>query len=134
MNLINILSFILGVIAYTISQLAQHRKLKWSDSPIGFWGKDSDVRKYSSDAKKRFSPPDNFYYRFFKIKYGEKFPLSATALVFLTDGYHLCQWFFTKLLILSIITFEGDFSIKWFLIYLGIWYLIFNLTYKLLSK
>lgn len=124
--------FIFAVICYSIKELKTFGKLKWmSRFPWGFWGVDSWKRKYKEP---RQQAPDNSYYRFFKIKYKERFPGSATIFVFLTDGYHLCQWFFIKLIVLSIVTFDGDFSIKWFLIYLAIWYIIFNLTYKLLSK
>jgi hypothetical protein len=60
----------LAIASYTISQLQQHGKLKWSKDDISFWGTDSDKRKYNS-----------------------KFPFSTTILVWLTDGYHLMQFF-----------------------------------------
>lgn len=62
-------------------------------------------------------------------------PLSSTALVWLTDGYHMCQFFFIKLFVASIILYVPMFS--WWvdgLVYLGVWYLTFSITYKVFSR
>lgn len=101
-ELLSLLSFAIGIAAYTVSQLQQHGKLKWTTEGVSFWGKSSDLKKYKWD----FVPvdaPNNWYYRFFKIKYKERFPLSATALVFLTDGYHFCQFLFLLFISLSVV-------------------------------
>lgn len=102
---------------------------------VGFFGRDSWKRKY---ARNRSFPeevyfmipsPDNWYYRFFRIKYKEKFPLSATMLVFVTDGFHLFQWIFIKVILLAI---TQDLYL-----YLGlwlIWTIIFQLVYTYLPK
>jgi len=65
-----------------------------------FWGKKSWWRKYRQSAP--FLPKKTLYYRLFKIKYREAFPLSTTALVFLTDGYHLVQWFMLKFIFIAV--------------------------------
>lgn len=76
----------------------------------GFWGSNSWKRKYSTFRPLRLLmkdrnpwgeelllPPESglygWYHSFFNLKFKERFPLSATALVFLTDGWHLMQLF-----------------------------------------
>src|SRR5688572_8305901 len=59
----------LSIVCYSISQLQQHGKLRWSKKGLGFWDFDSDKRKYMS-----------------------KLPFATTWLVFATDGYHFCQF------------------------------------------
>src|SRR5688572_13398486 len=98
MTFLSLLLLTHAIAAYTISQLLQHGKFI-SDST--FWGASSWKRKYkvkwlrSKDGSLpdfgQFVPaPNTWYYRFFKIIYKERFPLSATFLVSITDGYHLC--------------------------------------------
>lgn len=109
----SIVAFILLAIAigcYSISQLAQHQKLKWGKEGTGFWGFDSDKRKYTS-----------------------KIPFAKTALVFLTDGYHLMQFFFLLLLSLSFTISLGLENWWPYLVYIGV-HIVHFLTYKLLSK
>lgn len=97
--MIALLLLALSIGCYSISQLAQHGKLKWMTVlefyDYGFWGKYSNTRKYKNIAKgNRFIPEhpgNNWYYRFFKIKYKERFLFSTTFLINFTDGYHLCQ-------------------------------------------
>jgi len=64
---------------------------------------------------------------------GEAFPLSSTVLVFLTDGWHLFQFFFLSSIELSIaIQFD-----HWMLSFIGIKILLsgsFELIYRLLKK
>ena len=58
------------------------------------WMKDSwknkyrQIKLYGTEESVFIPAPNNWYYRFFKLKYKEDFPLSATLLVFLTDAYH----------------------------------------------
>jgi len=97
---------------------------------FGFWGEESYKRKYArstaGDSKVYWliAAPANWYYRIFKIKYKERFPLSATVFVFLTDGYHLTQWIMIKCIIASI-TLE----LKPFLLLWAVWLLVFNYVY-----
>lgn len=110
MNLTAFLLLIPAIACYSISQLQQHGKLKWSKKGLGFWDFDSDKRKYMS-----------------------KIPFAKTALVFLTDGYHLMQFFMFIFLSLSI-TFAAGFD--WWLL-AGVWtgiHLVHVGVYKLLQK
>lgn len=82
--LLAILFLIMAVGCYSISQLQQHGQLKWGKEGTGFWGYDSDKRKYTS-----------------------KIPLAKTWLVFLTDGYHFMQFWMFNFLSLSVTLFYG---------------------------
>lgn len=138
MNLLNIISFCLSVVAYSLKELQAHGKIRWANHPSNFWWSDSWIRKYKIDPKRsnQFIPaPDNWYYKLFKITYKEIFPLSATALVFLTDGYHLMQFCYKVLFIVSLVTYEPIFNMVWdFIIYFVGFGVVFSLTYKLASK
>ena len=101
-----------------------------SDKPYSFWGKESWKRKYKKyeyDPSVGFkgynliAAPDTPYYRFFKIKYKEKFPWSSTLLVFITDGFHLAQWFMIKFIIAAI-TLDW----RWYLAYWITWTAVFT--------
>jgi hypothetical protein len=74
-----LISIGLSVACYSVSQLLNHGKFKWSKKGFGFWDFDSDKRKYMS-----------------------KIPFAKTFLVFLTDGYHLTQFFFLLFLSLGV--------------------------------
>lgn len=132
MNLIAFLLLLPAIAAYSISQLAMHRKIKWWPvKDLAFWGDQSWARKYKMDSNENFiSAPNTWYYRFFKIKYKERFPLSATALVNFTDGYHLSQS-------VMFLCLAGSFSIasslNFFLVWGGILFVHF-VTYKLLQR
>jgi hypothetical protein len=127
----SLILFALAVVCYCISQLQQHGKLRWMDNEYGFWGERSYERKYRQDWK--FIPLENWYYRFFKIKRREAFPLSATLLVSFTDGYHLMQLLFKLFLCASIALYTP--LLGWWDIgvYFGLFGLVFTVTYKLLS-
>lgn len=109
-----------------MSHYTFHNRTK---NEFSFWGANSWKRKYKrSDScfsgycliKSR----SNWYYRLFKIRYKEKFPGSATVFVFLTDGYHLTQWFMIKFII-------GAITLNWiyFLILWATWTIVFNIVY-----
>lgn len=139
MNSLNILSFTLAVIAYTIHELQAHGKLKWQGKDYTFWGLYSYVLKYKiwplTGAVSYEHAPPTWYYRFFKIKYKENFPGSATIFVSLTDGPHLMQLFFKLFLILTIVIYEPIFNMVWdFIGYFALWGIVFSLTYKIASK
>jgi hypothetical protein len=117
----------IGIAAYSISQLLQHEKFKWSGAGYTFWGGRTALRKYKFPLE---SYQGNWYYRFFKIKYKERFPLSATFLVNLTDGYHLMQSLSFLSLSVCVSLLSG---ITFWYVWLGVLAVHF-LTYKLLSK
>lgn len=118
-------------VAYTLSQLQQHGKLSLIDE--GFWGVRSWVRKYATirDPLSDLAPR-TWYYRFFKISYKERFPLSATLLVCLTDGYHLMQLIFNTCICLAVALCYDNWML-WFVIVRTGWGILFSLTYKLFS-
>jgi len=128
--MISLLLLIPAIVAYSISQLQQHNKLRWMKrtNSKGFWGIDSWTRKYHKTDV--FNAPDNWYYRFFKLGVRERFPLSATLLVNLTDGYHACQS-------IMFLCLAGSFSIalelNFFLVWGGI-LLCHSLSYLIFQR
>lgn len=128
-----ILAFIflsLAIACRSCVELWNHGKLKWSKEDDSFWGEHSYTRKYANP----FEPPkENWYYRVFKIGYLERFPLSATVLVFLTDGYHLAQFMFFNFLSLSFAFALGFSWITLGLVWGGV-HIIHTLLYKFLQK
>jgi hypothetical protein len=136
MILVSYVCFALAVALYAISQLQMHGKLRWSKKEDDYWGRDSGRRKYATEhpIQVLVPAPNKLYYRIFKIRYKEKFPLSATALSFLTDGYHLFQFIASKLIIVSIVACSAPFSWWLFLEFLFTWYLVFNVVYVKFSK
>jgi hypothetical protein len=99
------------------------------DNQAGFWGKESWLRKYKLDHINRpILAKKSLYNKVFKLKYQERFPLSATLLVFLTDGYHLTQFIAVNSLLLAIAllthqTLTTDLTV-WI-----VWHVGFHLTY-----
>lgn len=119
--------FIVASSVGILSHLYFHRK---SDKhPTGFWGSQSWVRKYKHCNRIVVKAPNNIYYRLFKIEYKEKFPLSATALVFLTDGFHLLQFIAIHAGIFALSSNWIDFAI-----YSGLYHLTFNIWFTILKK
>lgn len=109
-----ILTLILAVGCRAISELANHGKLKWSKNDNSFWGHDSYIRKYKlKHGREMELAPTTYYYKLFNLKYKERFPLSATFLVFATDGMHLSQAAYHVFLALSLSLFSG-YSFFWF--------------------
>lgn len=136
LQILSFISFALGVFCFSIKELQSHGKLKWLDKPTGFWGELSYERKYKKEEGHLLQPRNpNWYYRFFKIKYTEKFPLSATLLVSFTDGYHLCQLLFKIFLICSLVSYREIYQPFWDAVaYFTLWQVTFPITYKLLGK
>lgn len=107
--------------------------------PHSFFGSDSWRRKYKRHKQSNdfiyltLPAPEKglagWYYRFFRIKYKERFPLSATVLVFLTDGYHLVQFVMIKAIIIAASRNAIDFFVLW-----AIWLLFFNIFFRNKSK
>lgn len=131
--------FIFSVIAYAIKELQSHQKLRWmqhGNYVRSFWDEDSYLRKYKlTDRSTVIAAPNNWYYRFFKIKYKERFPGSATIFVNFTDGFHLMQFLFKVFLIASLVMYKEMVN-PWIDggIYFVIWGVVFTLVYKDLSK
>jgi len=115
---------------YAYCALHDEGKLKGWGHETGFFGFNQYLRKYARVYKTR---PNTWYYRFFKVKYKEAYPLSATILAWTTDGYHLFQLIWKAIVIdsMAILTpwpwtvFLSGFSAFTF---------VFALFYKLLSR
>jgi hypothetical protein len=74
-----------------------------SRNPTGFWGKESWLRKYKLDHLDRPTlAKKTWYTKLFNIKYKERFPLSATLFVFISDGFHALQFVAINSLLLAV--------------------------------
>lgn len=106
----SLLLLALSAIPAAYQHLHDHGKLMSIGRPGGFFSSLQWTRKYKlatmdpDDAYMGLfrTAPDNWYYRFFKIKYQERFPLSATLLSLFTDAYHSSQALMRILMSLSI--------------------------------
>lgn len=128
-----------------MSHLIFHNKNDGPFKRYRFFGKDSWVRKYKRAPSRQglvsaydfYPPPDHWYYRFFGITHQEKFPWSATALAFVTDGVHLFQWLTTKFIFLAVtISYDHGFHFDWPLflaVWIG-WSFGFNVVFTRLNR
>lgn len=129
-NLISLLLFSLSAVFYCISQLQHQGKLRWSKSADGFWGNESDKRKYKRPLK---PAPLTAYYKYNDLTYVEAFPGSGSIGVFLTDGYHFCQ-FLMKLGISAAIGIQHDRFWVWSTGAWLAWSVVFKATLWLIAK
>lgn len=124
-----LLSLAVAAACFAIRDLISHGKFSYGPSE-GFWGEQSWRRKYYSNNGLMDLPLSNWYYDLFKIPYLEKFPLSATLLVFLTDGYHLMTLF------MQLAIFAAISAVDWkmFLVCWLTWSLFFNVFYNVFNQ
>jgi hypothetical protein len=102
--------------------------------PESFFGVDSWKRKYKTWNGQLVRSRRTFYYKTFNLKYKERFPLSATLLVFLSDGYHACQFVAIQSL-LSVIALQSDYKFVPAIIVLNIVFKVgFGLVYYRMNK
>lgn len=131
MTILAILTLILAVGAYSISQLQQHHKLKGQsdyNNFHSFWGVNSWNRKYKLP---RQAAPLNWYYKYIaRVKYKERWFTSTNLTVMFTDGYHASQAVSFLCLALSLSLFSG-YGFLWF--WIGI-VGVHATVYRLLSK
>lgn len=76
--------------------------------PLSFFGARSDLRKYKHSKETIAAAqkaPNTWYYRIFDLRYRERFPFSGTALVFITDGFHMSS-FLNKLFVVFALIFS----------------------------
>lgn len=135
-SLLSILLLSLGAVAYGIHELHAHGKLKWIGKPLGFWGEMSWQRKYYlvDGHPGLFKQPNkNLYTRLFSVKYAERFPLSSTLLVSVTDGAHLCQTVYLLCLSAAIAVHHETWWL-WLLIYRAVFGIVFTIAYKVLAR
>jgi hypothetical protein len=122
----------LGIVAYAISQLQQHGKLRWSYLKVeSFWGEFGWRKKYKWDKQGTFLPaPVNWYYKLIGVKYKERWFTSTWLTVSLTDGYHLMQS-------VSFLCFGGSVSLALHIGFLWVWLgilAVHTATRRLLKK
>lgn len=127
--LITLFLFMVAAASWAImSHYTHHAEVLNRES---WWGKDSWIRKYKLDSQGRLiaPPKNNLYYKIFKIDYVERFPLSATLLVFVTDYWHFFRWLMVNALCAAFTTSFWGFLMLW-----TIWHLVFTITYTILKK
>jgi hypothetical protein len=129
--MLSLLCFTLAVICCSIKDLQAHGKLKWMDYGRGFWGEESYYRKYADPIE---NSKNNWYTKFFKIKYKERWFTSTTFTVFLTDAWHLLQFLIFIFLSLGIsLALELHNWQQYLAVYAGI-HVVHFLTYRLLQR
>jgi hypothetical protein len=90
----------------------------------------ADRESWTNKYKQPLEPAKrNWYTKLVGIKYKEKFPLSGSILVALTDDYHRWQFYYKVLLCVSIITYRPIFFFD-VAIYFLLWGIVFTLTFK----
>lgn len=125
-----LLCLTLSIACFSIRELYYHGKLKWMKDDASFWGERSHYRKYANPLDE---PKNNWYYKFFRIGYKERFLGSATVFVALTDAPHMLQFFLFIFLSLSIsIALELNWK-GYLMVWIGVHGIHF-LTYKFLQR
>lgn len=114
--MISLALFAAAVVFYTMSQSANF--------------KDSDgwKNKYKQPLE---AAPKTFYYRLFKLKYHERFPLSGSFLVAWTDKYHATQFIFKALLCTSIVMYSPWLGYWDAGVYFVLFGIVFTITYRI---
>lgn len=126
---------IVGGLSYGLASNLAFQKGFIDASPTGFFGRDSWKRKYKLDhLDNPVNSENTFYTKLFNLKYKERFPLSATLLVFLTDGFHFFQFLaIQSLMTVVALSTEYYFLTTWFLLNC-VWKFGFWVTYYELPK
>lgn len=127
MLIISCVLLVVATVAYTLGELQAHGKLKWmyERDQYSFWGDRSYERKYAQPKVLGTS----WYYRVAEVRWKEKFPLSSTLLVGLTDGYHFCQLIHLAAISGAVALLTPDPILWFFAIRIGIG-VLFSVTYK----
>lgn len=108
-------SFIFWILACLFYAVQSVLKFRFSVSIFSTWGdrftKWADP-VFSSQRKYRYpnSAPKNWYYRFFRLKYKERFPGSATIFAPFTDAFHMAQMLTNIALVGAVLTFNYQIS------------------------
>lgn len=126
-TIISLLLLYTAAVAYAISQASQHGRFGDGE---GFWGKNSDKRKYKQPLQ---PAPNNWYYSVNVLKYHERFPLSGSLLISLTDSYHFFQMLAVALICLSLAILTNHPVWMWFA-YRTAWGVAFSITYKISGR
>jgi len=117
-----------------IENLAEKVRLWMGES----WkNKYKQIKLYGTEDYVFIPAPNNRYYRFFKLKYKEAFPLSATLFVAFTDNYHLISAIISFNLIFLICLYYSHSFWLFCILFLSLWMMnkiVFHLTYYRLFR
>lgn len=105
--------------------------------PTSFFGSKAWLRKYNYNRitmSPREAALKNWYYKFNDIEYRERFWLSATALVWLTDGFHFFNVVMKVCLVCAIVTFRQDVHPAFVILYFVAWSAGFTLTHNIIFQ
>lgn len=114
---------VVGVLVGVMDTVSFHYTTSiFADSKSTFWNPDESWKnKYQVNTEGELTTaPNTWYYRTFDLKYKERFPLSATALVFTTDAWHLSKallWMIVRVWIVFLTVPWGDWK-GWGLTYI----------------
>jgi hypothetical protein len=142
-NIIAISCIVIGGIMKAFMDLSSEGNLPWK--PKWFFDKSVSWKaKWKLDKQHNLIPAtkgDNWwYFGIIKPKYKEKFPLSSTLLVFISDFWHLSQGFFLKFILVGVYIHEPMFGQLWYHQLFEFWLLYilmlvpFELTYSYMKK
>jgi len=114
--MLSILFLLLAGVANAIMDVSSEDKFK-----NNFWNKTKSWKnkwKINKGGRRIKEDKKRWYYLWkFTPKYKERFPLSSSLLVLITDGWHLAQFFMLNLITLAVIFAPGYENI----LGLGIW-------------
>jgi hypothetical protein len=129
--LIGLILLVSSSIPYAVKEY-YHKNGFLNLRPTGFFGRNSWKRKWKYEAGRPILAPKNWYYKFFKLKYRERFLLSSTLLVFLTDAPHLFGWLYRRLSELSLFCILFHYETDWIIIasFMGMFYILFGVGFE----
>lgn len=138
-NVIGILLYVVGVAIYAkLSQYEFYRSMFDPAKPT-FFSNNSWKRKYRDPMTPILK--QNWYERLFGIQFKERFFLSSTLLVWLTDGFHLLQgvmiWCFTVTIVVThydLVARPWWWTLGYILFYRVLWSSTFTVFFNFIFK
>lgn len=105
--MITLLALLLAAVCYAVKETIdmKYEKSIWAETDANsFFGVDQWKRKYrvKHHNGEMINAPRTWYYRYFNLKYKERFFLSGTLLVFVTDAFHFSQWMMMNFIALAV--------------------------------
>ena len=144
LDILSLVIFGISIIFYSAKEKLTHHygNSVFSTWNQQYWNPDISWRnKYAWDSEGELIPVEDahigclmgWYYSLFNIKYLERWFTSATLTVFVTDGFHLTQFFFNWLLYTAFAVLFQDFLIA-LIAYAIVRSLVFNLFYSIIFE
>ncbi len=129
---LSVAALLFAALFKALAESCAHGKNRWGKSENDFWGHDSWRRKWKYPTT---PAPNTHYYKFFKLRYQERFPGSATIFVSFTDGYHLSfSLMVTCACIAVIIPTQFPYPLWSFCLLRLLWGITWTLGYKFFSR